>query len=84
VTGLRYHSLADTDTAWMTRRNCRGVDMFPGDGAGVVAAKRICEDCPVKQRCLDYALANKIAFGVFGGTSERERRRMLKARRRAA
>jgi WhiB family redox-sensing transcriptional regulator len=84
VTGLRDHSLADTDTAWMTRRNCRGADMFPGEGAGVVRAKRICEDCPVKQRCLDYALANKIEYGVFGGTSERERRRILKARRRAA
>lgn len=84
MTGLRYHSLADTDTAWMARRNCRGVDMFPSDGAGVAAAKRICEDCPVKQRCLDYALDNKIEFGVFGGTSERERRRILKARRKAA
>ena len=53
---------------------------FPSDGVGVEVAKRICADCPMRVRCLDYALDNRIDHGVWGGTSERERRRILKAR----
>jgi WhiB family redox-sensing transcriptional regulator len=48
----------------------------------VDAARRVCADCPVKTECLEYALANRIDHGVWGGTSERERRRILKARAR--
>jgi WhiB family redox-sensing transcriptional regulator len=48
---------------------------------GVEVAKRICSDCPVQVRCLEYALENRIDHGVWGGTSERQRRRILKARR---
>ena len=57
---------------------------FPSDGVGVEVAKKVCEDCPSKELCLDYALANRIDHGVWGGTSERQRRRILKARRAAA
>ncbi|MEZ5311676.1 MAG: WhiB family transcriptional regulator [Microthrixaceae bacterium] len=48
---------------------------------------QVCATCPVKTQCLEYALANRIDHGVWGGTSERERRRILKRRsaeRRAA
>lgn len=54
---------------------------FPSDGVGVEAAKRVCERCPSKDPCLEYALANRIDHGVWGATSERQRRRILKARR---
>ena len=57
---------------------------FPSDGVGVEKAKRICAECPVKDRCLEYALKNRVDHGVWGGTSERQRRRILKARREAA
>jgi WhiB family redox-sensing transcriptional regulator len=57
---------------------------FPSDGVGVEAARRICADCPVKAPCLEYALAERIDHGVWGGTSERERRRILRERRVAA
>ncbi|KAA0233196.1 MAG: WhiB family transcriptional regulator [Actinobacteria bacterium] len=57
---------------------------FPSDGVGVEVARRICADCPVKGICLEYALANRIDHGVWGGTSERERRRILKSRKIAA
>ncbi|MGH9290867.1 MAG: WhiB family transcriptional regulator, partial [Acidimicrobiales bacterium] len=40
--------------------------------------------CPVKEQCLEHALANRIDHGVWGGCSERERRRILKRRRLAA
>ena len=58
-------------------------DIFPSDGVGVEVANRICEGCPVQERCLEYALRNRIDHGVWGGCSERQRRRILRARRLA-
>ncbi|MCP4434502.1 MAG: WhiB family transcriptional regulator [Actinomycetia bacterium] len=57
---------------------------FPSDGVGVEVAKRLCEDCPVAVTCLEYAIANRIDHGVWGGTSERQRRRIIKARAKEA
>lgn len=71
------------DTEWMAQGNCADKPpslFFPSDGVGVEVAKRVCADCPMKADCLDYALDNRIDHGVWGGTSERERRRILKAR----
>lgn len=56
---------------------------FPSDGLGVQAAQRVCAECPVKTPCLEYALANHVDHGVWGGASERERRRILRQRRLA-
>ena len=50
---------------------------FREDRIGVEVAKRICANCPVRRQCLEYALANRIVRGVWGGASERERRRKL-------
>jgi WhiB family redox-sensing transcriptional regulator len=72
------------DTSWMARGNCRfepPSTFFPSDGVGVEVAKRVCESCPAKEQCLEYALENRIDHGVWGGTSERQRRRILKKRR---
>jgi WhiB family redox-sensing transcriptional regulator len=69
---------------WMLEARCRGrtpQDFFPSDGVGVEQARRICADCPVKEPCLEYALAYRIDHGVWGGASERERRRILRRRR---
>ena len=71
------------ETEWMTDGNCAEKPpglFFPSDGVGVDVARRVCADCPVRERCLEYALTNRIDHGVWGGTSERERRRLLKAR----
>ncbi|NNN21169.1 MAG: WhiB family transcriptional regulator [Acidimicrobiales bacterium] len=65
---------------------CRTMDpdiFFPSDGVGVDKARKICHNCPVRESCLEYALANHIDHGVWGGSSERERRRILRARRLA-
>lgn len=73
------------DTDFMPFGNCTNTppgQMFPSDGVGVDAARRICIDCSVKSECLEYALANRIDHGVWGGTSERERRRISKNRAR--
>jgi WhiB family redox-sensing transcriptional regulator len=72
------------DNEWMVRGNCRlepPSTFFPSDGVGVEVAKRICEDCAVKAPCLEYALRNRIDHGVWGGASERQRRRILKKRK---
>lgn len=54
---------------------------FPSDGSGVEKAKRICAECPVRMECLEYALENKVNHGIWGGASERQRRKMLKSRK---
>ena len=48
---------------------------------GVDKARKICNGCPVTEPCLEYALEHRIDHGVWGGCSERERRRILKRRR---
>ena len=71
-------------TDWMADGKCREMPptvFFPSDGLGVQAAQRICEGCPVAETCLEYALDNRIDHGVWGGRSERERRRILRRRR---
>lgn len=71
-------------TAWMADGSCRVYPpnkFFPSDGAGVERARKICVTCPVTEQCLDYALEHRIEHGVWGGCSERERRRILKRRR---
>jgi WhiB family transcriptional regulator, redox-sensing transcriptional regulator len=71
-------------TAWMAEGSCRVYPpnkFFPSDGAGVDRARKICATCPVAQQCLEYALEHRIEHGVWGGCSERERRRILKRRR---
>ena len=79
--------ILDAETAWMGDGNCRAyppATFFPSDGVGVDLARRICDTCPVKAACLEYALVNRIDHGVWGGCSERERRRILKRRRIAS
>ncbi len=64
---------------WMLRARCRGVDpdlFYPERGAPGSQAKAVCRACDVREDCLDYALANGEKFGVWGGLSERERRRV--------
>ena len=73
--------------AFMALGACRGVDpevFFPEQGMSLEPAKRVCADCAVRDECLEFALANRERFGVWGGPSERERRRLRRARRQAA
>ena len=72
------------DLEWMTQAKCRDLDpatFFPSDGVGVHVAQRICAECAARPVCLDYALTHRIDHGVWGGTSERERRRLQRRRR---
>lgn len=68
---------------WQERALCAQTDpeaFFPEKGGSTREAKRVCAFCEVRAECLDYALANDERFGIWGGLSERERR---KFRRRA-
>lgn len=76
--------MGELDVDWMRKGRCREISpsvFFPSDGVGVEVARAICADCPVKAPCLEYALENKIDHGVWGGASERERRRIARRRR---
>lgn len=68
---------------WQRRANCMGVDpdlFFPERGASTREAKEVCRGCVVREDCLEYALANSEKFGIWGGLSERERRRIRRSR----
>ena len=73
------------DTTWQDHALCRltTIDMFPENYEGLEKAKHVCEGCPVKGPCGEYALANNEDYGVWGGMGQRERRRILKNRRQA-
>ncbi|HLT70084.1 MAG TPA: WhiB family transcriptional regulator [Acidimicrobiales bacterium] len=67
------------DREWMARAACAGAStetFFPqqGENDKVEAAKRVCSGCPVRVECLSYALEHRIVFGVWGGTSEKQRK----------
>jgi WhiB family redox-sensing transcriptional regulator len=65
--------------AWQDQALCAQTDpesFFPEKGGSTREAKRICVGCEVKQECLEYALLQDERFGIWGGLSERERRRL--------
>jgi len=67
------------DDQWQERALCAQTDpeaFFPEKGGSTREAKRICLGCEVRDACLDYALAHDERFGIWGGLSERERRRL--------
>lgn len=71
------------DRSWQSRANCMGVDpdlFFPERGASTREAKEVCRGCVVRDDCLEFALANSEKFGIWGGMSERERRRVRRQR----
>ena len=65
--------------AWQADALCAQTDpeaFFPEKGGSTRDAKRVCAECPVSTACLEYALAKDERFGIWGGLSERERRRL--------
>ena len=69
--------------AWQAYGNCLGVDpdlFFPDRGQSTREGKEVCRGCVVRVECLEYALTNGEKHGIWGGASERERRRMRRER----
>ena len=67
------------ELSWQERALCAQTDpeaFFPEKGGSTREAKRVCLSCDVRQECLEYALAHDERFGIWGGLSELERRRL--------
>ena len=78
-----FGGLATEEQSWHESALCAETDpeaFFPEKGGSTREAKKICTGCEVRAECLEFALANDERFGIWGGLSERERRRL---RRRA-
>jgi WhiB family transcriptional regulator, redox-sensing transcriptional regulator len=72
---------ATDEQDWQERALCAQTDpeaFFPEKGGSTREAKRICLGCEVRSECLEYALAHDERFGIWGGLSERERRKLKK------
>jgi WhiB family transcriptional regulator, redox-sensing transcriptional regulator len=86
-TGSPVLTEADLAPTWQQFAECVNyagqVDFFPARGESVRDAKAVCARCPVQAECLEFALRLKVAHGVWGGLSERERRTLRRDRHRS-
>lgn len=93
---INFKARADPDMDWMKEGRCLDIAnttfdrltiMFPSKDVDVPAAKRVCQECPVKQACLSFAILNGFEDGVWGGLDGderyRNRRNILRAARSA-
>ncbi|MDQ3452270.1 MAG: WhiB family transcriptional regulator [Actinomycetota bacterium] len=74
------------DNAWRDRAACRDMNVelfYSTDEAVTRSALRVCEGCPVRQTCFSAAMAEREAFGVWGGTVEAQRRRVFRREQRS-
>jgi WhiB family redox-sensing transcriptional regulator len=72
---------------WRSKAACQGLDpdiFYPLDDEDGDEAKAVCDVCPVREACLEHALGYREKDGVWGGATERERRRIIRQRRRTA
>lgn len=72
---------------WRMLGACRGLDaglFYPDNDEEAEIAKQVCAQCGVRQVCLDFALTKREKVGIWGGATERERRRLLRHRRKTA
>jgi WhiB family redox-sensing transcriptional regulator len=72
---------------WRQQAACRGLEpeiFFPASDEEAGAAKAVCAVCSVREACLEHALRNREKEGIWGGATERERRRILRQRRKSA
>jgi len=77
----------DDVAKWWDLGACRGLDatiFYPDDEIEAQSAKDVCSDCNVRQTCLDHALTFREKSGVWGGATEKDRRRMIRQRRKSA
>ena len=83
VAGNRYEWAPYLPPDWYGDALCAQVDpalLFPHKGGSVREAKKVCAACPVRETCLEYALDNHERDGIWGGLSERQRRKVARLR----
>ena len=79
--------MSGLEMSWRQQGACNGLDpavFFPDSDEAAQEAISICAECPVRLSCLEHALAVREREGVWGGATERERRRIIRHRRRTA
>ncbi|APX32447.1 transcription factor WhiB [Brachybacterium sp. P6-10-X1] len=77
--GISWQDVEDVEMSWQERALCAQTDpeaFFPEKGGSTREAKKVCVSCEVRAECLEYALENDERFGIWGGLSERERRKL--------
>ena len=75
------HYIIDEERRWEAEAACRGMDpsiFFPLNEDDALEAVAVCRACPVRDECLSWALETRERFGVWGGTTEKQRRSMLR------
>ena len=79
--------MSRSELSWRQQGACNGLDpavFFPDSEDAAEEAKCICAECPVRVNCLEYALSTREKDGVWGGATDKERRRIIRHRRRLA
>ena len=79
--------MSGEELKWWELGACRGLDaaiFYPDDDDEALDAKSVCATCHVQSMCLEHALSAREKAGVWGGATERDRRRILRQRRRSA
>ena len=77
----------DEDVSWQHKALCSQTDpevFFPEKGGSTRDAKRVCAQCEVREQCLQWAIDHDERFGIWGGMSERERRKYKKEHKEQA
>lgn len=80
-----YGFVPSEDLAWQERALCAETDpeaFFPEKGGSTRKAKKVCGNCEVRAECLEYALTHNEKYGIWGGVSERERRKIKRQSRK--
>ena len=76
------HQWMEDERPWAALAACRDADpdlvFSDGTGEGTAVALRICAGCAVAEECLEWALTARASFGVWGGTTEQDRRRLIR------
>lgn len=86
-TKLALLNLSGPHLVWKGRAACKGVEadiFYPVSDEEADDAKVVCRRCEVREACLEHALAYRERDGIWGGATERERRRIIRQRRRSA
>ncbi len=87
IFNLGYGTAAGEDLSWMEDALCAQTDpdlFYPEKGGSTAPATSICRSCPVRAECLEYAVSHDIRHGIWGGTSDNDRKRLARERKRAA
>ncbi len=83
---LGYGFAEEETLGWMEDALCAQTDpdiFYPEKGGSTAPATSICENCGVRSECLEYAVTNDIRHGIWGGTSDNDRKRMARERKAA-